>query len=359
MGTMVHRVRLRPGCGRTPRVIRVASDVLALVLFLAGAFPGVTGCLPGPTPGQPDTGMPAPVAPGEEAAPAPLPVAIFLARGGNLEAVFRSLSVPPEEGPRAALEALVAGPTAFEARQGYGGVLPPSTVVRGVTVADGVATADFSRELVTRSAEVGGGSRGEALALHAIYLTLVQFPDVERVKVLVEGQSEGQVEGRSIRDFWGHVGLPEYLVGPVPVLKVAERQQVGDQEVAGQAGGLRLKSLRWWAHPTLFRLVFALEGAGGAVLRGIPPAQASCSSARRTLFLSIPAVEEAVVPDLREGEAVEVNDWRAEKLTWEKASPCSFRLALRPDHSYGWRLWGLTDPARIVLDVYATGPAPR
>lgn len=340
-------------------MVRVALDVLALVLLLAGASPTVTGCLAGPTPGQPDAGMPAPAPPREEAAPAPLPVAIFLACGGNLEAVFRSLSVPPEEGPRAALEALVAGPTSFEARRGYGGVLPPSTVVRAVTVADGVATADFSRELITRSAEVGGGSRGEMLALHAIYLTLVQFPGVDRVKVLVEGQSEGQVEGRSIRDFWGHVGLPEYLVGPVPVLKVAEQQQVGDREMAAQVGGLRLKSVRWWAHPTLFRLVFTLEGAGGAVLNGIPPAQASWSYARRTLLISIPAVKEAVVPDLRAGEAVEVDDWRVEKLTWEKAGPCSFGLALHPDHSYGWRLWGLTDPARIVLDVYATGPASR
>ncbi|MDI6894668.1 MAG: GerMN domain-containing protein [Bacillota bacterium] len=319
----------------------------------------LAGCLAGEKAPPPGTVVSPPPPAGPEPAAAPLPVAVFLAREGKLEAVFRSLPVSPEEGPRAALEALVGGPTSFETRQGFAAVLPPSTAVRGVTVADGVATADFSREIVTRSGDVGGGSLSESLALHAIYLTLAQFPDVERVKVLVEGQSEGTVDGRSIKDFWGHLGLPEYLEGAVPVLRVAERQEVGDQEVARQAGGLRLKSLHWWAHPTLFRVVFALEGAGGTGLGGIPAAQASCSSARRTLFLAIPAVKEAAVPDLAAGQTVEVNDWRVEKLVWEKASPCSFRLALHAGHSYGWRLWGLTDPARIVLDVYATGPAPR
>lgn len=337
----------------------MVSRTLVLLLLLAGVLSTATGCLPGPTPGQPDSGVPPPAPPGEETPPAPLPVAVFLARGGSLEAVFRSLSVAPEEGPRAALEALVAGPTTFESRQGYAAVLAPSTVVRSVTLADGIATADFSRELVTRSGDVGGGSRSEALALHAIYLTLAQFPGVERVKVLVEGQSEGQVEGRSIRDFWGYVGLPDYLAGPVPVLKVAERQQVGNQGAAGQAGGFRLTAVRWWAHPSLFRLVFTLEGAGGSVLTGVPPAQASFSGEHRTLLLTVPAVKEAVVADLKVGEALEVNDWRVERLAWEKAVPCSFRLTLHPDHSYGWRLWGLTDPARVVLDVYATGPAPR
>ncbi|MFZ5768192.1 MAG: GerMN domain-containing protein [Bacillota bacterium] len=319
----------------------------------------VTGCLPGKIPSGPEAGTPGPSSPGQQTATVPLPVAVFLAREGKLEAVFRSLPVSPEEGPRAALEALIAGPTAFEERQGYRPVLPPSITVLAVSVQDDAATVDFSREIITRSGDVGGGSLAESLALHAIYLTLAQFPGVERVKVLVEGQSEGMVDGRPIRDFWGHLGLPEYLEGEITVLRVAERQQVGDQGVVRQAGGLRLQSLRWWAHPSLFRVVFELKGPGGTGLAGIPPAQASFSARHHALFVTIPGVTETVVADLSAGQGVAVNDWRVEKLTWEKTAPCSFRLDLYPDRACGWRLWGLADPARIVLDVYATGPASR
>lgn len=330
--------------------------MLCGVMTVAGSL---AGCAGGEKPLTPDAGTSPPPPAGPQPAVVPLPVAVFLAREGKLEAVFRSLPVPPEEGPRAALEALIAGPTPFEVRQGFAPVLPASTAVRGVTIVDGVATADFSREIITRSADVGGGSQAESLALQAIYLTLAQFPEVERVKVLVEGQGEGSVDGRSIRDFWGHLGLPEYLEGTVAVLKVAQRQRVGDPEVARRAGGLRLKSLRWWAHPTLFRLVFEVEGASGTPLTGVPPAEASLSAASRSLLLSVASVKESSLDVLSPGRAAEVNDWRVEKLAWEKASPCTFRLTLHPGRSYGWRLWGLTEPARVVLDVYAAGSSTR
>jgi hypothetical protein len=319
----------------------------------------LAGCAGGEKPLTPDAGTPLPPPAGAQPAAAPLPVALFLAREGKLEAVFRSLPVSAEEGPRAALEALIAGPTPVEVRQGFEPVLPPSATVRGVTIADGVAAADFSREIITRSADVGGGPQAESLALQAIYLTLAQFPDVERVKVLVEGQAEGTVEGRSIKGFWGHLGLPEYLEGTVAVLNVAQRQHVGDLDVARRAGGLRLKSLRWWAHPTLFRLVLEAEGVSGTPLAGIPPAEASFSTASRSLVLTVAPVKEGPLDVLSPGRAAEVNDWRVEKVAWEKATPCTFRLTLHQGRRYGWRLWGLTDPARIVLDVYATGSSTR
>lgn len=325
--------------------------VLAACLTLT-----LAGCLAEEAPPGSDGEPPVPP-PGQQPVVTPLPAAIYLARESHLEAVFRSLPVAPEEGPRAALEALVAGPTPLEERQGYRRVLPPSVVVRGVSVRDGVASADFSREIITRSEEVGGGSRSESLALHAVYLTLVQFPGIEKVKVLVEGQSEGTVDGRSIRDFWGHVGLPEYLQGSVPVLKVVERQRVGDPAVAGKA--LDLKSVRWWGHPSLFRVVFEVAGRGDAPLGGVPAAEGSFASRQETVFVTIPGVKGSAMTDFGPGKAVEVNDWRVQKVAWEKMDPCSFRLTLHPDHTYGWRLWGLTDPARVVVDVYATGPSPR
>lgn len=168
----------------------------------------------------------------------------------------------PEDGcPAAALQLLVAGPTPAEQEQGFVPVLPPAARVLGVTIENGVATADFSREVITRSSDVACSSAAEALALSAVYFTLVQFPGVEKVRLLVEGKSRGIVDGRLIEDFWGHIGLPEHLSGDLELVNVPQRQEVGGTEPG--AHRFRLKAVRWEGHPGVFRLVFDLEAAGG------------------------------------------------------------------------------------------------
>jgi hypothetical protein len=60
---------------------------------------------------------------------------------------------------------------------------PPGTTVRALTVSDGLAVADFSSELLQIADPVM--QRG---ALAAIGHTLVQFTDIQRVQVTVEGE---------------------------------------------------------------------------------------------------------------------------------------------------------------------------
>lgn len=339
---------------RVGRRRRGAGLITALALLWL-----VSACFPGGSPGGRQEGTPTSVvSPSESSPPSPTetPVAVFFAREGKLEAVFRSLAVAPQDAPAAALAALIAGPTAAEGRQGFGPVLPAAARVLGVVIGDGTATADLSREVITRSGEVGASSTAEALALHAIYLTLAQFPGVERVRVLVEGQSKGTVDGRAIEDFWGHVGLPQQLAGYVPVLKVVSRQEVGEP-----ADGLRLKSVRWWAHPALFRLVFDVDRQDGP-LDQVPATQGSYSPSSRVLSLTINGIRSVAAEGLSPGQSLEINDWRAATLTWRRTEDdqaVSFALALQPDRAYGWRLWSLTEPVRIVVDVYAAGSAFR
>jgi hypothetical protein len=62
-------------------------------------------------------------------------------------------------------------------------VIPPGAAVRAVTVKDGEAVVDFSNELL----QVTDPLRQQGI-LAAIGHTLVQFPDIERVRTTVDGQ---------------------------------------------------------------------------------------------------------------------------------------------------------------------------
>jgi hypothetical protein len=62
--------------------------------------------------------------------------------------------------------------------------------LRSLVIRDGVATADFSRELRA----YGGGSLRVMLIRRQIAQTLMQFPSVQAVRIAIEGQTEGVLE---------------------------------------------------------------------------------------------------------------------------------------------------------------------
>lgn len=109
---------------------------------------------------------------------------------------------------RAAMEELISGPAPGS---GLYAVLPSTVRVLDVEVADGVCTVNVSGEILSDAAELGVSASGEELALAAIANTLTELDGVEKVKLLVEGVQSGMVDGRFVEDFWGHMGLPEYL----------------------------------------------------------------------------------------------------------------------------------------------------
>ena len=110
---------------------------------------------------------------------------------------------------RAAMEELIKGPAEGSSLQA---VLPDTVKVLDVSIADGVCTVDLSKEILTDKASQGGaGAEVEALALDSIANTLTEYPTIRKVKLLFEGKQSGEVDGYHIEDFWGHVGLPEYL----------------------------------------------------------------------------------------------------------------------------------------------------
>ncbi len=77
-------------------------------------------------------------------------------------------------------------------------VLPPDTEVLEISVADKLATVNFSKEVLNANA----GAGGEALGIQSIVNTLTEFTEIDRVAFEVEGT----LDERS-KDWWGHVGL--------------------------------------------------------------------------------------------------------------------------------------------------------
>jgi spore germination protein GerM len=98
-----------------------------------------------------------------------------------------------EDLARAALEALLAGPSPEEQAQGLHSTIPRGTRLRSVRIRDGVVWADFTAEVTS-----GGGSASAQGRFWQIVYTATQFPGVPRVQFLVEGQVRQVLTGEGV-----------------------------------------------------------------------------------------------------------------------------------------------------------------
>ena len=97
-----------------------------------------------------------------------LPVKRELAGGGDLL--------------RRTLEELIKGPRPEDGD--YFSTIPVTAQITGLELSDGVAVIDFSAEVVSDSP---GGSLAGIVFQQSLVLTATQFPEVEKIVVLVEG----------------------------------------------------------------------------------------------------------------------------------------------------------------------------
>lgn len=97
--------------------------------------------------------------------------------------------VPKNNHPaQTAVELLLADPKSRDLVR----VLPPGTKVRSLTIKDHIAYVDFNDKLIKNN---GGGSATELLTVGAIVNTLTEFPEIEKVQILVEGQKVETLSG--------------------------------------------------------------------------------------------------------------------------------------------------------------------
>ncbi|MCI0584650.1 MAG: GerMN domain-containing protein [Chloroflexi bacterium] len=190
---------------------------LAVVAGLAGCTPG-TGDLgtvappppttapsidapsPEPTPGgtpssTPDgSAAPSPSAPNETTT---IRAYFFLGsftHDGGLAPVLREIPKTQAVGA-AAMAALLAGPNDDEmaARPAMYTTVPDGTRFLGLTIDDGVATVDLSREF-----ESGGGSAAVLGRLAQVVYTLTQFPTVDAVRFKLDGEPVTVFSGEGV-----------------------------------------------------------------------------------------------------------------------------------------------------------------
>lgn len=94
---------------------------------------------------------------------------------------------------RAAMTALLEGPTAQEEEVGVFSAIPPGTRLLDLTIEEGIATVDLSEEFGT-----GGGTAGETMQLAQVIYTLTQFPTVEGILLEIEGERVTEYGGHGI-----------------------------------------------------------------------------------------------------------------------------------------------------------------
>lgn len=81
----------------------------------------------------------------------------------------------------------------------------PRAEVLGVTIEDGLATIDFSADVL----EPGESEQVQQIALISIIYAATQFPEVNEVAFTVEGKTEGTIDGKDVATFWGDVTLKD------------------------------------------------------------------------------------------------------------------------------------------------------
>lgn len=98
-------------------------------------------------------------------------------------------TVPQSTHPaQTALELLLAGTKNKELTA----VIPAGTKLRSITVKDHIAYPDFTDKLIKDNR---GGSASEILIVGAIVDTLTEFPEIQKVRILVEGKPIDTISG--------------------------------------------------------------------------------------------------------------------------------------------------------------------
>ncbi len=118
-------------------------------------------------------------------------VTIYFARSKEQDIEFVAVKRTVSESAnlvRVALSSLLEGPTEAERTQGLYSPIPAGVRLLDLRFESGVAYPNFSKEI-----EVGGSVRVMAIS-QVIRRTLLEFPDIKKVVIVVEGQTEGVLQ---------------------------------------------------------------------------------------------------------------------------------------------------------------------
>lgn len=123
-----------------------------------------------------------------------IPVTLYFAKpqADGVLPEIRTMLVSDGAVAKAAVMGLIWGPQSESLRA----TIPEGTRLLGISISNGLCTVDFSEEFVDNHP---GGSAGEIMTLTSILKTLQEFPSIEKVQILVEGQ-KGATLGNILLD---------------------------------------------------------------------------------------------------------------------------------------------------------------
>lgn len=176
-------------------LVALAAVSLLLVACASNDATAPAAGSPDPEPSASETRSTPTATPAESATPdaqSTREVEVWFTSGEHLFLATRSIDQTPAVG-RAAMQALLARPSDFEANAGVETALPPGLELRGLTISEGVATVDLSEGFGS-----GTGSTGEFLQVAQVVYTLTQFDTVRGVLFEVEGEPLEMTPGHGI-----------------------------------------------------------------------------------------------------------------------------------------------------------------
>lgn len=189
--------------GRTKWGMRMLAIALLMVLVMTMAGCGAVDTLTSlkekfsqeepevvvDTPPEVETGVP--VEPETEFQGETTTVTLWFSGPQGQYLVKEERVIPKVEGiARATINELIQGP---HPESNLLPTIPLGTILRDINIKeDGLCIVDFSSELIDNHL---GGSAAEQLTVHSIVNTLTQFPTVDRVQFLVEGQYVDTIAG--------------------------------------------------------------------------------------------------------------------------------------------------------------------
>ncbi len=115
----------------------------------------------------------------------------YVKEGLSAKSVIRAVDTP--DVATNAIRSLIEGPTAAEQDTELSTAIPADTLLLGLTIADGLATIDLSREF-----EVGGGSFNILSRLAQVVYTLTQFATIDEVRFLLDGEPVDVFSGEGV-----------------------------------------------------------------------------------------------------------------------------------------------------------------
>ena len=108
--------------------------------------------------------------------------------GTKLIAVTKKMKVLEKDKYKSAMTELLKGTD----KKGTITIIPKKTKLKSIKVKDGVATVDFSGDIVKYFV---GGSTGEELMIASIVNTLTEFNEIKSVQILVDGKEVETIAG--------------------------------------------------------------------------------------------------------------------------------------------------------------------